>query len=91
MDYIPLVSFPGCNDMSLDGVLCHSPSRQKVPVCVFKEDFHFYLRSLLPILLLPRVEIMVNGHFISEFILDTTLLVASYSCSFKRCSPWQAT
>ena len=70
---------------------CHCPSRQKVPVCVFKEDFHFYLRSMLPILLLPRIEIMVNGHFISEFILDTTLLVARYSCSFKRCSPWQAT
>ena len=89
MDYLPLVSFSSCKDMSLVGVLCHSPSRQKFPVCVFKKDFHFYLRLMLPRLLLLRIEIMVNGDSISVFSLDTTLLVVSYSCSFKSCSPWQ--
>lgn len=87
MDYLPLISLSSCKDMSLVGV--HSPSRQKIPVCVFKKDFRFYLRLMLARLLLLRIEIMVNGDSISVFILDTTLLVVSCSRRFKSCSPWQ--
>ena len=87
MDYLPLVSFSGCKDMSLVGVLCHSPSRQKFPVCFWK--FSFFIWLMIPGLLLLRIEIMVNCDSISVFILDTTLLVVSCPCSFKSCSPWQ--